>query len=110
MTIRKLPFVLSGVGLLLKAALVALSGFSKSPFLVTLLTTYDPGAFAFANWGSSIFFDPRRFGPAPGEVQVFEILLVVGFGVECLLIGLLVRWFLQRDQSQRGREFGTTPR
>ena len=49
--------------------------------------------------GASLFFDPKRIAPGAGEAQMFEILLVVGFGVECLLIGLTVRWFRRRGQG-----------
>lgn len=97
-------------GLLVKALLVILWRVTRGPELMALLTTYDPGAFTFAEKGAALFFDQRRIAPTPGESALFEVLLVIGFGIECFLVGLLVRWFLQRDQSQRGREFGTTPR
>jgi hypothetical protein len=96
MNVKRLPLLFLIFGVLLKALLVALSTVSGSPALVTLLTTYDPGAFAFANWGSSLFFDSRRIAPAPWEVQVFEALLVIAFGLECFLVGLVASWWFGR--------------
>jgi len=96
MNTKRYPIVFLVGGMMLKGLLVLLSGLIQSAALVSLLTTYDPLAFAFANWGSSLFFDPRRIAPGPGEAQIFGVLLVIGFGIECLLIGFVVRWFRQR--------------
>lgn len=53
---------------------------------------YDPGAFAFAERGTALFFDQRRIAPGPGEAVAFEALPVIGFGIE---------WFLRRHQDPR---------
>ena len=92
MNIKHIPLVFLVGGLLTKTMLVCLSHLVQSPVLITVLTDCDPGAFAFANWGSSLFFEERRFAPGPGEAQIFEILLILGFGIECLAFGFLLRW------------------
>lgn len=97
MSIRRLPVMFLMGGLLVKALLVILWRVSKGPEFTALLTTYDPGAFTFAEKGAALFFDQRRIAPTPGESALFEVLLVIGFGLECMLVGLIVRWFLQRD-------------
>lgn len=89
---KRYPLIFFIGGAAVKTFLIGLWRVTPSPELFHLLTDYDPGAFAFANCGSSLFFDPRRIAPVPGEAMIFEILLVIGFGFECLLIGLLVRW------------------
>ena len=109
MNIKRLPIAFMIGGLVLKALLVLLWKFFRVPELMGLLTTYDPGAFAFAEKGAGLFFDQRRIAPAPGESALFEVLLVIGFGIECLLVGLLVRWFLRRYQSPRAGEVGAGP-
>lgn len=109
MSIKRLPMAFMIGGVVLKTLLVVLCRVFRVPELLRLLTTYDPGAFAFANWGASLFFDQRRIAPGPGEAQIFEILLVVGFGIECLLVGLLVRWFLRRYQGPRAGEVSAGP-
>jgi hypothetical protein len=90
-------------GVLIKVLLVALTKLGDFPSAIDVATRYDPGAFMVANWGSSLFFDPKRIAPGNGEVQFFEALLVIGFGVECLLFGYFIRWLLDvihRDPSR----------
>jgi len=96
MNTSKYPVVFLIGGMMLKGLLVLLASFIRSDALVVLLTTYDPLALAFANWGSSLFFDPRRIAPGPGKARIFEMLLVIGFGIECLLVGFVFRWFRRR--------------
>ena len=86
-------------GLGTKASLVLLWRVVKSPALSRLLTTYDPVAYVFAESFASLFYDPKRIAPGPGEAQIFEIALVFGFGVECLLVGLAVRWLIRRSHG-----------
>ncbi len=90
---RRLPFVLMGVGALIKAILVGLTKLGDFPTAVRLATKYDPAAFVFATWGSSLFFSPKRIAPGNGEVQIFETLLVISFGVECFVLGYIIRLF-----------------
>lgn len=95
------PLIAFWIGTAVKAILIGFFRIVPSPELLRLLTDFDPGAFAFANWGSSLFFDPRRIAPGPGEALIFEILLAIGFGVECLMIGLLVQWLMHRAGTDR---------
>ena len=110
MNIRRLPVMFLVGGVLIKALLVILWRVSNEPELMALLTTYDPGAFKFAESGAAMFFDQRRITPTSGESVLFEMLLVIGFGIECFLVGLLVRWFLKRERGQPRRGLGTTAR
>jgi hypothetical protein len=71
MSRRRLPFVFLGAGVLIKALLVGLTKLGDFPLAINIATRYDPGAFMFANWGASLFFDPKRIAPGNGEVQIF---------------------------------------
>ena len=98
---RRIPFILLGAGALTKALMVGLSELGDFPSVVLIATRYDPVAFTFANWGSSLLFSPKRIAPGNGEVQIFEALLVLGFSVECFLLGYTIRWFLDITQSAK---------
>lgn len=57
----------------------------------------------FANRGASLFFSPKRIAPGNGEVQIFEVLLVLGFALECFAVGYLIRGLLKiRRAFRRG--------
>jgi hypothetical protein len=86
-------------GLATKASLVCLWRLVKSPVLSRLLTTYDPVAYAFAERFASLFYSPKRIAPGPGEAQIFEVALIFGFAIECLLVGLAVRWLVRRSHG-----------
>jgi hypothetical protein len=101
MNIRRLPIAFLVLGLGIKALLVLLWRLWQLPVLPNLLVHYDPGAFHFAEKMTRLFFDPRRLAPPPGEALLFEVFLVIGFGIECLLIGLLVQWVLIRFRVTR---------
>ena len=58
---------------------------------------------------ADLFFDRRRIAPAPGEVPIFEVLLIIGFDLESYLLGFLVRWFLRRNQGTGVDENGSGP-
>ena len=96
---KRYPIIFLIGGIVSKGLLVLLTYFIKSPALVSALTTFDPGAFAFANWGASLFFDERRIAPGPGEAHIFEILLILAFGIECWCIGFLFRWLMQSREK-----------
>lgn len=63
---------------------------------MNLLTSYDPGANYFAERMTRLFFDYRGITLAPGANTFFEVCLVIGFGIECLIIGIVVQWLLHR--------------
>ena len=98
---KQYPIILLIGGIVSKGLLVLLTYFIKSPALVSALTTFDPGALTFANWGTSLFFDSRGIAPSPGEAHIFEILLVLAFGIECWCIGFVFRWLMQRVGKTR---------
>lgn len=91
---KRIPILLLVAGLCVKGLLVLALRFSHAPELLNLLTTYDPCAFAFAENTVSLLFDPRRIAPTPSEAVAFDLLLILGFGLECMLVGFLVQIFL----------------
>jgi len=99
MNIKHLPAIFLVVGLASKTALILVWKFFRVPFLLNLVINWDPGAFHFAERISGWFFDQRRLAPSPAESMVFELFLVVGFGIECLLLGLLLQWLFLRFRS-----------
>src|SRR5713226_5087224 len=101
MNIRRLPVAFLVVGLALKATLVFLWRLFPIPGILKLLIYYDPGAFHFAERAAKLFFDQRRLAPTPAESILFEVFLVIGFGIECLLIGFVVQWVLRRFGGPR---------
>ena len=91
----RLPLLFLVAGLAIKSLLVLAWRYSQAPELTDLLTSYDPGAFAFAEKAVALVFDPRRIAPTPEESVAFECLLVLGFGLECLVVGLLCQMVLR---------------
>src|SRR5437879_13840361 len=89
MNIKRLPIVFLAVGIVLKATLVLLWRLSQVPGILKLLVYYDPGAHHFAEGMTRLFFYHGGFTFAPGAPMSFEIFLVIGFGIECFLIGFL---------------------
>jgi hypothetical protein len=104
MSIKRLPIAFLVVGIVFKALLVFLWRQGVSSSLLSLLTTYDPGANYFAEKVTRLFFDYRGITFAPGANMFFEIFLVVGFGIECFIVGLVLQWLIRRfggiDHSQ----------
>lgn len=99
----RLPIAFLSGGVLLKSLMVLAWRLFQPPRLFDFLTTYDPGAFVFAERGVSLFFDQRRIAPSGGEAALFELLLVVGFGMECFILGFLIQWC---RRSYKGRRAG----
>jgi hypothetical protein len=98
-------FLVGGLGL--KGLLVLLWRLFKLPGLLGLLTTYDPAAFWFAENAKGLFFDQRRFAPTPAESVTFELLLILGFGIECLVVGFIISWFLRKPRRPGHIESGS---
>jgi hypothetical protein len=110
MNIKRIPIAFLLAGLVFKTLLVLLWRFWKFPGLLNLLIHYDPGAFHFAERAAALFFDQRRLAPTSGESALFEIFLVIGFGIECLFLGLMVQWALRRlGGSRSAPPMTTTP-
>lgn len=91
--LKRLPLLCLIAGLAIKGLLVLAWRISRASELYSLLTNYDPGAFAFAEKGVALLFDPRRIAPTPSESIAFEFLLVLGFGLECMIVGFLCQMF-----------------
>ena len=111
MKTARLPLIFLVAGLVLKGYLVLLFRLRQIPELIPIVIDYDPGGFWFAEQVTPLFFDPRRFAPTLQEAFFFDVLLVVGFGIECFLIGLLIRWvYRQRTSSHHLGGSGGAPR
>jgi hypothetical protein len=104
MNIRRLPIAFLVVGLVFKTSLVLLWRHWGSAGLLNLLTNYDPGARYFAEKATRLFFDCGGITFAPGANAFFDVVLVIGFGIECLLAGFLLRWPLRGFRGQRPDE------
>lgn len=104
MNIRRLPIAFLVLGLAFKTLLVLLWRRWSSGWLLNLLVYYDPGARYFAEKMTRLFFDHGGITFAPGANAFFDVMLVIGFGIECLLAGFLLRWVLGRFHGQRPNE------
>ena len=96
MNISRLPLAFLVVGLAFKTFLVLLWRHGGFPGLLNLLIYYDPGAHCFAERMTRLFFDYGGITFAPGANTFFDMFLVIGFGSECLVAGLLLRYLLGR--------------
>ena len=101
MNIKRLPIAFLVLGLVFKTFLVFLWRHGRSPGLLNLLTYYDPGARYFAERTTRLFFDQGGITLAPGAPTYYEVFLISGFGIECLLVGFLVQWVLHRFRGPR---------
>ncbi len=99
MNIKRLPIAFLVVGLVFKTFLVFLWRLWKFPGLLNLLIYYDPGARYFAERMTRLFFDHGGITLAPGAPTFYEVFLIIGFGIECLLIGFLAQWVLHRSRG-----------
>jgi|ERR1051326_4154917 hypothetical protein len=111
MTVDRIAMVFSLVGTAFKGLVVLLWRLWRFPQLLALATTYDPGGVWFADKLIVLFFDQRRLAPTTAEAVTYEVLLVVGFGIECLLVGAIVGWIARlssrrRSPEDEGKNFG----
>jgi hypothetical protein len=60
------------------------------PGFGTVLTTYDPLGIHFAETFLPLFFDLRGIAPPAAAPDVFGVLLVIGFAVQCFVLGLVI--------------------
>jgi hypothetical protein len=44
----------------------------------------------------ALLFGSKGIAPERGAAEVFELVLIGGFGAECLLVGFVAGWFLFR--------------
>jgi hypothetical protein len=110
MNIRRLPLAFLLGGILLKALLIVTWRVSRLPALLIVLMRCDPVAVFFAERTTAAFYDQRRLFPGAAEGLFFELALTLAFGVECLFVGLLIRWFWSHRTAQVGSRPVTTGR
>jgi hypothetical protein len=84
------PLILMAGGFAAKGAAVIAYRLIHAPELGAVLTTYDPLGFRFADSLLTFLFDLRGMAPSPGAPAVFEVLLCVGFALQCFLLGLVI--------------------
>jgi hypothetical protein len=97
----RLPLWCALFGVALKALLFLGWTVSENVILVRLLTVYDPISLWLAEEGVSVIFDGRRIWPGGPESLTFEVLLVLGFSLQCFVLGGLVQWLLQTLKHNR---------
>ena len=85
MNIRRLPIAFLVLGLVFKTLLVLLWRYWGYGGLLNLAIYYDPGARYFAEKMTRLFFDYGGITLAPGANAFFDVALVIGFGIECLV-------------------------
>jgi hypothetical protein len=78
------------VGLATKGAMIVAYHVFRTPGLARVLTTYDPLGVLFADRVLPLFFDLRGIAPPHGAPTVYEVLLVIGFAVQCFVLGIAV--------------------
>jgi hypothetical protein len=86
----RIPLNLLFGGIAAKGAAVASYHLFPRSGLAAVLATDDPLGSRFANALLPLFFDLRGIAPPATAPPVFEVLLVIGFGVQCFILGLAV--------------------
>ncbi len=96
------------IGVCFKTILILWWHVFRSGVALGLLTKYDPLALAFANWGYSLIYGSRGIWPGGfASSEVFEILLVLGFGIECVtLVAILGVALDLSSEPSRARNTG----
>jgi hypothetical protein len=84
----RVPLILMLGGFAAKGAGILAYRLFRPPGLLRMLTTFDPAGFRFAEAALPLFFDLRGIAPPPAAHAVFEVLLVIGFAVQCFILGL----------------------
>ena len=96
-----LPMWCALAGAALKVVLLVGWRISGSVTVFRLLTAYDPVSFWLAHVGVRAVFGDRRIAPSPPESLIFELLLVVGFALQCVVVAGVVQWIVHA--IKRGR-------
>ena len=86
---RRLPMLLLVSGVLLKASLVVGWRIARIETALKIETVYDPLSFWLAPEGVRLGFDQRRIAPSMLESLTFEVLLILGFALQCFLVGMI---------------------
>jgi hypothetical protein len=101
----RLPIWFAVAGAAAKALLIIGWRLSGGVSVFRVLTVFDPVSFWLAEVGVNLILGGRRIAPSPAQALTFEILLVLGFALQCLVLGIVVQSILRG--LTRGREGGT---
>ncbi len=91
-----LPLILLTTGLSVKAFLILVWRIFDSRELLRALIVFDPASVWLSEKMTAFLFDSRRLAPTYAEIAVYELFLVIGFGLECFILGVLAAWLLRR--------------
>ena len=94
-TTMRLPMRCALVGAALKGLLLVGWRLSESVTAFRLLTAYDPVSFRLADVGVRMIFGDRAIAPSPAASLTFELLLVIGFALQCLVVAGVVLWIVR---------------
>ncbi len=97
----RLPIAFGASGAVLKALMLVIWRATQSVSVFRLLTVYDPASFWLAETGVGLLFGDRRIAPSGAEALTFELLLVLGFSLQCFVLGVIVQWLLRTLKHDR---------
>jgi len=86
-------------GVLLKASLVVGWRIARNETAFKIATVYDPVSFWLAELGVRLGFDQRRIAPSPLESLTFEMLLILGFALQCFVLGMILSDLRPADRA-----------
>ena len=95
-------------GVVFKAGLLLLWTFTRNGFAFALLTTFDPVPLWLADNGTRLLFDLSGIAPSPAASHTFDVLTMLGSGLQWAVAALLIEAVLAR--MRRGtRSTPSTP-
>ena len=80
-------------GLVVKGAVLLIWHLFRRRAVLTLLIGYDPLGIWSAESLLPLSFDMRGIAPPAGAASVFEVLLLMGFGLQTFTLGLIAASF-----------------
>jgi hypothetical protein len=83
-------------GILFKAGLLLFWTFTRNSFAYGLLTTFDPVPLWLAENGTQLLFDPSGIAPSPAASHTFDVLTMLGSGLQWAVAALLIEAVLAR--------------
>jgi hypothetical protein len=86
-----LPFAFGIGGALIRIALLVAFQYWHSDSAFLRAVTLDPVSIWLAEGGLTLLFDRRGIGPSEAQVRLYEVFLVLGAAVQCLLLGIAVQ-------------------
>jgi len=91
-------------GIVFKVALLLFWIFTRNGFAFGLLTTFDPAVLWLAENGTELLFDQRRIAPSLSESRTFDVLTMLGSGLQWAVAAFLIgtiRARMRRSFRQR---------